>query len=179
MGVPKGTKQWMLFLVSLSSLSSRTESVVETLIQYFIGTGLLTRLGMFHWNVNGTLIFLLIAFLPLFVLPWWLFFFQCSGYFHPFIIIIQYVAQPSTLLYLGMEFSVTRCQYASFCHSSPSPSPMTYFLLPCSVRKLNTCHVRFSPVTAHGWLPSLTHRNWIPFSGLTLAGNCEKNWRNH
>lgn len=49
----------------------RTESVVETLIQYFIGTGLLTS-------------------------------------FSAILCIALYVAQPSTLLYFGMEFSMTR-----------------------------------------------------------------------
>jgi len=49
----------------------RTESVVETLIQYFIGTGLLTS-------------------------------------FSAILCIALYVAQPSTLLYFGLEFSMTR-----------------------------------------------------------------------
>jgi len=49
----------------------RTESVVETIIQYFIGTGLLTS-------------------------------------FSAILCIALYVAEPSTLLYFGMEFSMTR-----------------------------------------------------------------------
>jgi hypothetical protein len=51
--------------------TGRTESVVETLIQYFIGTGLLTS-------------------------------------FSAILCIALYVAQPGTLLYFGMEFSMTR-----------------------------------------------------------------------
>jgi len=60
-----------LILYRSNGGTRRTESVVETLIQYFIGTGLLTS-------------------------------------FSAIVCIILYVAQPSTLLYLGMEFSVTR-----------------------------------------------------------------------
>ncbi|KAF9529878.1 hypothetical protein CPB83DRAFT_893112 [Crepidotus variabilis] len=55
----------------LSTGIARSESVVESLIQYFVGTGLLTS-------------------------------------FAAILVIIFYVAQPHTLLYLGMEFSVTR-----------------------------------------------------------------------
>jgi hypothetical protein len=60
-----------LILYRSNGGTRRTESVVETLIQYFIGTGLLTS-------------------------------------FSAIVCIILYVVQPSTLLYLGMEFSVTR-----------------------------------------------------------------------
>jgi len=49
----------------------RTESVVETLIQYFIGTGLMTS-------------------------------------FSAILCIALYVAEPSSLLYFGIEFSMTR-----------------------------------------------------------------------
>ena len=58
---------------------SRTESVVETIIQYFIGTGLLTRLVMFHWSIYRSMIFFSpIVFLPFCVLHWWFFSF-CSS----------------------------------------------------------------------------------------------------
>jgi len=60
-----------LILHSSNGGTRRTESVVETLIQYFIGTGLLTS-------------------------------------FSAIMCIALYVAQPSTLLYFGMEFSMTR-----------------------------------------------------------------------
>ena len=52
--------------------------------------------------------------------------------------IIQYVAQPSTLLYFGMEFSMTRRQYTLFYHSFLSDwlvsmqSTRTQYL-PCTV----------------------------------------------
>ncbi|KAF4612444.1 hypothetical protein D9613_003975 [Agrocybe pediades] len=54
-----------------SGTESRSESVLETIIQYFIGSGLLTSLAAI----------------------------MC---------IVLYVAQPNTLIYLGLELSVTR-----------------------------------------------------------------------
>ncbi|KAF8154278.1 hypothetical protein B0H34DRAFT_83797 [Crassisporium funariophilum] len=60
-----------MILHKSSGGTRRSETVLETLIQYFIGTGLLTS-------------------------------------FAAIMVIILYVASPNTLLYLGMEFSVTR-----------------------------------------------------------------------
>ncbi|KIM37881.1 hypothetical protein M413DRAFT_448151 [Hebeloma cylindrosporum] len=60
-----------LLLYRSSAGTIKSETVLETLIQYFIGSGLLTS-------------------------------------FAAIMCIVLYVAQPNTLLYLGMEFSVTR-----------------------------------------------------------------------
>lgn len=60
-----------LLLYRSSAGTIKSETVLETLIQYFIGSGLLTS-------------------------------------FASIMCIVLYVAQPNTLLYLGMEFSVTR-----------------------------------------------------------------------
>ncbi|KAF9474515.1 hypothetical protein BDN70DRAFT_884733 [Pholiota conissans] len=60
-----------LLLHKSSAGTIKSETVLETLIQYFIGSGLLTS-------------------------------------FAAILCIVLYVAQPDTLLYLGMEFSVTR-----------------------------------------------------------------------
>jgi len=60
-----------LLLYKSSAGTLRSETVLESLIQYFIGSGLITS-------------------------------------FAAILVIILYVAQPNTLLYLGMELSVTR-----------------------------------------------------------------------
>ncbi|CAA7262239.1 unnamed protein product [Cyclocybe aegerita] len=60
-----------LLLHKSSAGTLRSETVLESLIQYFIGTGLLTS-------------------------------------FAAIMVIVLYIARPRTLLYLGMEFSVTR-----------------------------------------------------------------------
>ncbi|KAF5329826.1 hypothetical protein D9619_009059 [Psilocybe cf. subviscida] len=60
-----------LILYKSNAGTAKSESVLESLIQYFIGSGLLTS-------------------------------------FASILCIVLYIAQPDTLLYLGMEFSVTR-----------------------------------------------------------------------
>ncbi|PPQ82286.1 hypothetical protein CVT25_008436 [Psilocybe cyanescens] len=94
-----------------TGVGGRSEGVLESIIQYFVGSGLTTRYSKtvrsystcaYNSHSNSSLAAILciclarISFLSL----------TSSGVFN--VLHIQFVAQPDTLLYLGMEFSVTR-----------------------------------------------------------------------
>jgi hypothetical protein len=100
MVVLEGKKPRHFSIYFFSCLYSRTESVVETLIQYFVGTGLMTRFAMFHWTVNGAVTFFLIVFLPLCVLPWWL--------FHPSMLLFSYTYYHFPVCYPAKYTSLSR-----------------------------------------------------------------------